>query len=93
MDLRKLLEKFQEVIIDEIGFTTTVEHKIMLKDNAPVKQRTYPLNPDKQRFVTEKIKEMESQGLIEPSVSGWASPIVLPKKKDGNIGFVLTSAW
>lgn len=83
MDLRKLLETFQEVIIDEIGFTTTVQHKIMLKDNAPVKQRPYPLNPDKQRFVTEKIKEMESQGLIEPSVSGWASPIVLPKKKDG----------
>lgn len=83
MDLCKLLETFPEVITDEIGFTTTVEHKIMLKDNAPVKQRPYPLNPDKQRFVTEKVKEMESQGLIEPSVSGWASPIVLPKKKNG----------
>lgn len=55
----------------------------MLKDNAPIKQRPYPLNPDNQRFVTEKVKEMESQGLIEPSVSGWASPIVLPKKKNG----------
>lgn len=83
MDLRKLLEAFQEVITDEIGFTTTVEHKILLKENAPVKQRPYPLNPDKQRFVTEKVKEMESQGFIEPSVSGWASPIVLRKKKNG----------
>lgn len=26
---------------------------------------------------------MESQGLIEPSVSGWAFPIVLPKNKNG----------
>lgn len=67
----------------------------MLKENAPVKQRPYPLNPDKQRFITEKVKEMESQGLIEPSVSGWASPIVAyyAKRKMGNIDFVLTSAW
>ena len=31
-----------------------------------------------------KILEMESQGLIEPSNSDWASPIVLPKKKNGD---------
>lgn len=26
---------------------------------------------------------MESQELIEPSQSGWASPVLLPKKKNG----------
>ncbi len=29
------------------------------------------------------LSEMESQGHIESSTSGWASPIVLPKKKNG----------
>ncbi|XP_054280442.1 uncharacterized protein LOC128998359 [Macrosteles quadrilineatus] len=47
-------------------------------------EKPYPLNPDKRKFVIEKVKEMENQGLIEPSSSGWASPIVLPKKKNGD---------
>lgn len=83
-NLEKLLSKFPEVITDEIGFTTTVKHKIVCRDNTPIKQRPYPLNPDKRKFVIDKVKEMESQGLIEPSTSGWASPIVLPKKKNGD---------
>lgn len=41
------------------------------------------MDPYKRRFVTEKVREMESQGLIEPSSSSWASPLVLPKKKNG----------
>lgn len=28
---------------------------------------------------------MNIQGLTEPSTSGWASPIVLPKKKNGDV--------
>lgn len=83
-NLEKLLFQFPEVITDQIGFTRTVKHKIICKDNTPIKQRPYPLNPHKRKFVIDKVKEMETQGLIEPSTSGWASPIVLPKKKNGD---------
>ncbi len=48
-----------------------------------MKQRPYPVNPDKRKFIINKINEMESQGLIEPSTFGWASPILLPKKNNG----------
>lgn len=81
--LKNLLKEFPEVITSDIGFTTTVKHSIKCSDYAPIKQRPYPINPDKRNFVRSKVQEMERQGLIEPSNSGWASPIVLPKKKNG----------
>ena len=33
------------------------------------------------------VHEMLEQGVIEPSASPWASPIVLVQKKDGNVHF------
>ena len=32
-----------------------------------------------------ELKEMEACGIIEPSFSEWASPVVLIKKKDGTL--------
>ena len=81
--LTSVLTTFPEVITDKIGYTSTVKHEIKCSSNEPIKQRPYPLNPDRRAFVYKKIQEMENEGLIEPSNSNWASPIVLPKKKNG----------
>ncbi len=35
----------------------------------------------KQAIVEEQLREMISTGVVEPSHSGWASPVVLPPKK------------
>ena len=42
-----------------------------------------------QDVVKEELKKMEAQGIIEPSNSPWASPVVLVKKKDGTIRFCI----
>ena len=53
----------------------------------PIKQRPYRLSPVKQAIVEEQLGEMLVAGVVEPSHSGWASPVVLPPKKDGGHRF------
>ena len=39
--------------------------------------------------IKEELDKMEAQGVIEPSNSPWASPVVLVKKKDGTVRFCI----
>ena len=41
------------------------------------------MNPDQKENLQNKIDEWLEQGVIEPSVSPWVSPLVLLKKKNG----------
>ena len=47
------------------------------------KSRVRPLNPDQKENLQDQIDKWLEQGVIEPSVSPWALPLVPIKKKDG----------
>ena len=69
----------------DIGMTKLTEHAIDVGDHKPIKQppRRVPV-----AFAEEEekvIKQMENQGIIRPSTSPWASPIVLVRKKSGKV--------
>ena len=49
----------------------------------PYKSRVRPLNLDQKNNLRTQIDDWLEQGVIEPSVSSWVSPLVLVKKKDG----------
>ena len=53
----------------------------------PIKQRPYRLPLCKRKLVEEEIDNMLQAGVIRPSRSAWASPIVLVPKKDGTTRF------
>ncbi len=82
------LEKYQAAFSRnelDLGITNMVEHTIDVGDHRPIKQppRRVPI-----AFAGEEeavIKQMEKQGIIRPSTSPWASPIVLVRKKSGKI--------
>ena len=46
------------------------------------KSRGRPLNPDQKENLWNQIDEWLEQGVIEPSVSPWVSPLMPVKKKD-----------
>lgn len=71
---------------DGLGCTDLVEH-IIKTNSLPIKQRHYPLSPPLQKQVNEELDKMLEDGVIEPSSSPWASPIVLIKKSDGRYRF------
>ena len=40
-------------------------------------------------IIDKQVAEMEKHGIIEPTVSSWASNVVLVRKKDGSLRFCI----
>ena len=60
-----------------------VEMKIVMKSDKPIYQPARRLSIFEREIVDKQISEWLNQGIVRPSVSEYASPIVLVKKKDG----------
>ena len=90
-DLASLVNDYNDIfsVDGKIGRTSTVTHRIDTGDHYPI--RLPPRRAaHKQRAIIEKeIKDMLDKGVISPSNSPWASPIVLVVKKDGTIRFCI----
>ena len=88
-DLRKLLGDYKDVFTkvgDPISSTSLVEHEIYTK-GPPIRlpfRRQIPLIRAQEQI---QVKEMLRDGVIRPSTSPWASPVVMVKKKDGSMRF------
>ena len=71
----------------EFGSTDMVSHDIVTGDHPPIHQPPrripFPLRPK----VQELVEEMLHQNVIVPSSSPWSSPLVLVRKKDGDMRF------
>ncbi|KAJ1526582.1 hypothetical protein ONE63_008168 [Megalurothrips usitatus] len=86
-----LLIEFQDVfsLSGEIGHCTLVEHAIDTGITPPIKQAPRRLDFHKQQIADKCVIDMLDQQVIVPSVSPWASPVVLLTKKDGNPRFAI----
>ena len=83
--MARLLSQFQDTFSrDEwdLGLTTLSEHSIPTGDATPIKQppRHVPLAHAAEE--KQAIEELKAKGVIRDSLSPWASPIVLVRKKD-----------
>lgn len=83
-ELTKLICDFSDVFAlcdSELGCTNLVQHSIDTGDNHPQPYRTPIVHRE---TIGRMIDEMQEQGVIQPSASPWASPVVLVPKKDGS---------
>ena len=71
----------------DLGSTNLVKHSIDTGDSKPLRQPCRRLPQSQQEEADKQVQEMLPQGIITPSVSPWASPIILVKKKDGSTRF------
>ncbi|TKS65328.1 Retrovirus-related Pol polyprotein from transposon 17.6 [Collichthys lucidus] len=78
-----------ELFRETPGFTSLVQHKIRLKGDAPVRQKSYRIPERLIPLLQKEIKLMMELGIIEVSCSEWCSPIVLVPKKDGSLRFCI----
>ncbi|KAL0828840.1 hypothetical protein ABMA28_003751 [Loxostege sticticalis] len=71
--------------LSELGSTSAGEMKIILQDDLPVVYRPYRLAIKEKEKVREMVTELLDNDIIRPSTSPYASPIVLVRKKSGDI--------
>lgn len=69
----------------DFGHTTEIKHRICLSDPTPFKHRPRPIHPSDYEAVRRHLKELQDANIIRDSESPFASPIVVVKKKYGDI--------
>uniref|UniRef100_A0A672FVX5 Gypsy retrotransposon integrase-like protein 1 n=1 Tax=Salarias fasciatus TaxID=181472 RepID=A0A672FVX5_SALFA len=69
----------------DVGLATGVEHHIRLHDTRPFRERSRRIAPADIDDVRRHIQQLLAAGIITESRSPYASPIVVVRKKNGNI--------
>ena len=85
--LAQLLSEFSDVFDDKLDTCNVTSHKINTGRSTPIKQRPRRLPYAYRDEADQQIQEMLANGIITPSVSPWSSPIVLVRKKNGDLRF------
>ncbi|XP_061729150.1 uncharacterized protein LOC133534072 [Cydia pomonella] len=86
--LVKLLSCYEDCFASDLaslGCTNTTEMNIELNSERPVVYRPYRLSHHEREKVRAMIDDMLQAGIIRESVSNYASPIILVRKKDGGV--------
>ncbi len=69
----------------DFGRTDKVTHRIRLHDETPFKQRAWTIHPQDFDAVRKHLQELLDAGVIRDSESSFSSPIVVVRKKNGDI--------
>ncbi|XP_041470756.1 uncharacterized protein LOC121420251 [Lytechinus variegatus] len=86
-EINQILTEFQDTLTDLPGRTTLGHHDIKLTEDEPRRSKPYPIPHALRQTVKDEVQKMLALGVIEPSNSPFASPIVLVKKPDGSNRF------
>jgi hypothetical protein len=91
-EIQLLLSKYGDIFQEptELPPQRELDHAIhLLPDATPVNCRPYRYSPLQKDEIERQVKEMLRAGTIIPSVSPFASPVLLVKKKDGSWRFCI----
>ena len=89
-ELQALLAEYHDVFAlddSELGCTDVLRHHIDTGNSNPIRQQPYRTPVVRREEMREMIDTMQDQGVVKPSCSPWASPVVLVPKKDGTLRF------
>ena len=89
-EFNELMKKSTDIFAlddSELGCTNVTSHRIDTGDHQPIKQMPYRTPIIYRDKITQMVNEMEKRGIVRPSSSPWASPVVLVPKKDGSLRF------
>ncbi len=88
--LGQLLIQFRDRFVfegDVLGQVQGIEHRIDTGEDQPVSTAPYRVSQWERQAIEKQVNEMLKQGIIEPVVSSWASPVVMVSKRDKTLRF------
>ena len=72
----------------DIGRCTIAKHPVELEPGAvPHREGARRMSPEKAKRANQEVRNLLALGMIQPSLSPWASGIVMVKKKNGELRF------
>ena len=83
--LQCIIFQYESIFSDQPSCAMVDQYKIPLRSAEPVRSKPYPIPLQYMDAVTEQIRMLEQAGMIEPSNSPYCSPIVVVRKKTGDI--------
>ena len=89
-ELKGLLKESTDVFAindSKLGCTNIVHHAIDTGNHMLIKQQPYRTPIVRRDQIKQMLDQMQKQGIVQPSKSPWASPVVLVPKKDGSLRF------
>ncbi|XP_042320340.1 uncharacterized protein LOC121929090 [Sceloporus undulatus] len=78
-----LTSRFASLFSPIPGLTMDPQHVVAADDNRPSAEQPRRVSPVAKQAIEKEINEMLEMGIIRPSRSTWASPVVLVPKKGG----------
>jgi hypothetical protein len=90
VEIQQLLRKYQDVFTEpqHLPPHRFYDHQIpLILGSVPVNSRPYKYSPHHKDEIEKQVKQLLTAGLITPSCSPFASPVLLVLKKDGSWRF------
>ena len=87
--VQKLLREFSDVFSNIPSRTNTAVHSIGTGQANPIRSGPYRIPQSLIDAVDKELDQMLEMGIVRPSTSPWASPVVIVPKPDGNIRFCI----
>lgn len=69
------------------GKTHLAEHYIETGNSSPVHCTPYQVSEAERKIIVDQVEKMIADGVVRPSSSPWSSPVVLVRKRSGEIRF------
>ena len=88
--IKNLLMEYEDVFSqneNDLGRCGLVSHSIEIIGEKPKRCGIRPLNPAMREVLKTQLDELQRNDLIQPSISEYACPVVMVKKKDGSLRF------
>lgn len=82
--IEKICAKFADVFqldTDPLTVSNICKQKIRLQDDSPVYIKPYRLPYSQKEEINKQISKMLDDGIIEPAISEWSSPLLIVPKK------------